>query len=147
MKPRPLVLVLVLVLAACKSKSSACATVTEKLEPIAKDLEAAAALTDGPTPPSPGDQASCGQLTEQVRRVEGAQAKLALVVSDDATLARHVDTYRKSVDEWAKAARKAQNACLTRDGNTMTPALSESIRHRSQLGPAKNDITAYCRAP
>jgi hypothetical protein len=140
-------LLLLLLTGACKSKSSACTNVAQTLDPITKELDAVAALTSGPTPPSPGDQASCGQLTEQVRRVEGAQAKLAVVMSDDATLAKHVDTYRKSVDEWAKATKKAQAACLSRDGNAMTSALSESIRHRSQLGPAAAEITSYCKSP
>lgn len=147
MKNALLVLVLVLALGACKSKSSACANVADALEPIKKELDAAALITAGPNQPTPADQASCGQLTEQVRRVEAAQAKLALVVTDDAPLAKHLDTYRKNVDEWAKAAKKAQTACLSRDGNAMTPALVESIRHRSQLEPAASEITAYCKAP
>ena len=44
-------------------------------------------------------------------------------------------------------AKKAQAACLGRDGNAMTTAISDSLRHRSQLAPAAADITTYCKAP
>jgi hypothetical protein len=121
--------------------------VAQALDPITKELDAAAALTTGPTPPSPADQASCGQLTEQVRRVESAQARLVLLVSDDATLTKHLELHREHVSGWAKAAKKAQIACLARDGNAMTEGMSESRRQHSELAPSSAEITTYCNAP
>lgn len=138
---------LLLLVVGCKSKSSACANVSQSLDPITKDLDAIAASADTAPPPSPADQASCGQLTDRQRRIESAQAKLALVVADDATLAKHLDAYRKHVDEWARATKKAQTACLSKDGNAMTAGISEAIKHRSQLTPAAADITTYCKGP
>ena len=136
-----------LLVVACKSKGSSCANVAQSLDPITKELDAIASSADTAPPPSPADQASCAQLTERHRRIESAQAKLSLVVSDDATLAKHLDAYRKHVGEWAKATKTAQTACLSKDGNAMTAGISEAITHRSQLTPAAADITTYCKAP
>src|SRR5687768_11279695 len=95
------VIATVAVLTACKSKARSCEKVTQALDPIMKELDATAAAAGARPPPSPADQTSCVQIGETVQRVEGAQARLALVISDDATLAKHVDAYRKHVDQWA----------------------------------------------
>jgi hypothetical protein len=142
-----LLLSFLLVLTACKSKGEACATVMEKLEPIAKELDAIAAASEAAPPPSPADPASCTRLADEVRRVEDALARLSLLVTKDEMLAKHLEVYRLRVGIWAKATKKAQLSCLLKDGNAMTGALSEALQYRAQLAPVKSDITSYCKAP
>lgn len=144
---RSVALFFVILLTACKSKSSSCAKVSQAFDPITKELDAVAASADTAPPPTPADPSSCTPLTERRRRLESAEAKLALVVTDDAGLAKHLATYREHVSEWAKATKKAQVGCLGRDGNAMTSGISEAIQHRAQLPAANADITNYCKAP
>jgi hypothetical protein len=142
-----LLLFCLVVLAACKSKSSACANVSQTFDPIAKELDAIAKAADTAPAPSPADPSSCAQLADRLHRIESAEGKLAVIVTDDAPLAKHLDAYRRHVDAWAKSTKKAQAACLSRDGNAMTAGISESIQHRAQLAPAAADVTTYCKAP
>jgi hypothetical protein len=144
---KALLLAFVLLATACKSKDEACTKVTRAVDPIAKDLDALATASETAPPPSPADQASCTRLADEIRRVEDAQARLALLITNDETLAKHLEIYRGHVGAWAKATKQAQSACMLRDGNAMTAGLGEAIKNRSQLGPVKSDITAYCRAP
>jgi hypothetical protein len=144
----PLVVLLAcLACTACKSKSAACAKVSPSFDPIAKDLDAVAKAADTAPPPSPADQASCAQLTERLQRIESAEGKLSLIVTDDAMLAKHLSSYRQQVSLWAKATQKAQLGCLGRDGNAMSSGISKAIEARSQLTSAAADITSYCKAP
>lgn len=144
---KPLLLSFVILATACKTKGDACIKVTTALDPIAKDLDAVAAASESATPPSPADQGSCARLSEDVRRLESAEGKLAVLVTNDDTLAKNLNAYRGHVSVWAKATKKAQAGCLSRDGNAMTAGLSEAIQHRVQLAPVKSDIMTYCKAP
>ena len=145
--PLVLVLVLVLVLEGCKSKAPSCARVDAVFAPIAKDLDALAAAAGTRAPPTPGDAKACGPLMEDAQRIEGAQVKLATLVVDDTTVAKHLEGYRAHVSSWAKHAKKAQQSCLHRDGNAMTTAMSDSVKEHSELAPIAAKITDYCKAP
>lgn len=142
-----LLLVLVLVLASCRSKAPACAKVGSALDPIAKELDAVAATAGTRAPPVPGEGPSCALLGDDARRVDGAQAKLSLLVSDDVVVAKHLDSYRQHVSVWAKRATLAHLKCLQRDGNGMTSEMTASIREHSELAPIAAQITDYCKAP
>ena len=137
--------VLLLLSSSCKSKSGACKNAEPVLDRVNDDLlRTAAAMTERLTP---GDSKSCAEISQEIGVLEAEQAKLSLLVVEDAGLAQQVAAYRSHVDDWAKASRISQGACVQRNGNALTDSRAEVVRHRLAGFDAFRNIKAYCKAP
>lgn len=53
--------------------------------------------------------------------------------------------YIGHVDEWSKAARRAQAATEARNGDAMLKAMGDETHHHSPIRFAIAEINSYCR--